>query len=99
MTAFTHADKIDAALAPIAEDLVTFRRDVHQNPELGFETSRTIGLIREKLEAAGLTVDTETVKGGLLCVIEGNRPGKTVALRADVDCLPMTDCSTNAWKS
>ena len=99
MTTFTHADKLDAALAPIAEVLVAFRRDIHQHPELGFETARTIGLVRAKLEAAGLAPDTEIVKGGLVCLIEGNRPGKTVALRADVDCLPMTDCSTTDWKS
>lgn len=99
MTTFTHADKLDAALAPIAEELVAFRRDIHQHPELGFETARTIGLVRAKLEAAGLAPDTEIVKGGLVCLIEGNRPGKTVALRADVDCLPMTDCSTTDWKS
>ena len=51
MTTFTHADKLDAALAPIAEELVAFRRDIHQHPELGFETARTIGLVRAKLEA------------------------------------------------
>ena len=82
------------------EELAGFRRDIHAHPELGFETARTCAKIVEALKRWGIeSVDAETVKGGVLVVIEGSRPGKTVALRGDIDALPMNDASENAWKS
>lgn len=82
--------------------LETIRRDLHAHPELGFETTRTIGRIVEALTSFGLpreAIDTETVKGAAFVVIEGRRPGATVALRADCDALPMTDEGDKPWKS
>lgn len=99
MTTFTHEAHAAPVVLAVADELVELRRDIHRHPERGFDTPRTIGIIAERLRAAGLEPDVDTVKGGLLCLIKGSRPGKTVALRADVDCLPMTDCSTNAWVS
>ena len=82
------------------EELAGFRRDIHAHPELGFETARTCAKIVEALKRWGIeSVDAETVKGGVLVVIEGSRPGKTVALRGDIDALPMNDASENTWKS
>lgn len=78
------------------------RRDIHAHPELGFETAGTIERIVKELTGFGIpreNIDTETVKGAAFVLIEGNRPGATVALRADCDALPMSDGSANPWKS
>lgn len=81
-------------------ELEAFRRDIHAHPELGFETERTCKKIAETLRGWGLEqVDESAVKGGVIVVVEGNRPGRTVGLRADCDALPMSDCATNPWKS
>ncbi len=82
------------------EELTQIRRDIHACPELGFETGRTVERIVGRLKAWGVeTVDAETVRGGVIAVINGSRPGKTIALRADIDALPMDDCSGNPWAS
>lgn len=84
----------------VFDELVEFRHDLHQHPELAFETPRTCEKIAEKLRAWGADeVDTTTVPGAVIAVVKGNRPGKTVALRGDIDALPMPDNSDNPWKS
>lgn len=84
----------------VFDELVEFRHDLHQHPELAFETARTCEKIAEKLRAWGADeVDTTTVPGAVIAVVKGNRPGKTVALRGDIDALPMPDNSDNPWKS
>lgn len=84
----------------VFDELVEFRHDLHQHPELAFETTRTCGKIVEKLRAWGVDeIDTTTVPGAVIAVVKGNRPGKTVALRGDIDALPMPDNSDNPWKS
>lgn len=84
----------------IFDELVAFRHDLHQHPELGFDTHRTCGKIVEKLTAWGVdTIDSTTVPGAVIAVVNGNRPGKTVALRGDIDALAMNDLSDNPWKS
>ena len=89
-----HADKVFPEIAAWAEELAAIRHEVHMHPELGFETHETAARIAGLLTKWGVpTVDTDTVKGGVIAVIEGNRPGAAVALRADIDALPMTDCS------
>ena len=95
-----HADKVFPEIAAWADELAAIRHDVHMHPELGFETAQTAARIAGLLMKWGVpVVDTETVKGGVIAVIGGSAPGATVALRADIDALPMTDCSTNPWKS
>lgn len=84
----------------VFDELVEFRHDLHQHPELAFETARTCEKIVEKLRAWGVDeIDTTTVPGAVIAVVKGNRPGKTVALRGDIDALPMPDNSENPWKS
>lgn len=83
-----------------ADELVALRREAHQNPELGFETPKTVERISSHLRAWGLdTVDTELVKGGVIAVVNGSTPGKTIALRADIDALPIDDLSGRPWAS
>ena len=76
----------------VFDELVEFRHDLHQHPELAFETARTCEKIAEKLRAWGVDeIDTTTVPGAVIAVVKGNRPGKTVALRGDIDAPPMPD--------
>ncbi len=81
-------------------ELVAIRRDIHRAPELGFETQNTCSRIVWLLRDWGIKdIDTESVSGAVIAVIKGNRPGHTIALRADIDALPMQDCSQTDWSS
>ncbi len=95
-----HADKAFPELVEWFDDFVAIRHEIHQNPELGFDTKYTTGSIVRPLNQWGSTdIDTQIVPGGVIAVVEGNRPGATIAIRADIDALPMDDCSSNPWKS
>lgn len=72
--------------------LVALRREIHRHPELGFEEWRTAELIERELSAIGLT-SRRVVGTGIVAVIEGAHPGYTVALRADMDALPLAERS------
>ena len=72
-------------------DLVTLRREFHRHPELSFEESRTAEIVAERLQKAGLEVRTGIAKTGVIGVLRGDRPGRTIAWRADIDALPLTE--------
>ena len=81
-------------------ELAAIRRDIHRSPEIGFETQNTCSRIAWLLRDWGIPhIDTETVHGGVIAVIKGKRPGATIALRADIDALPMKDGSGSDWAS
>ena len=67
------------------------RRDFHRHPELSFEEKRTAEIIAERLTKAGLEVRTGIAKTGVVGVLRGDKPGKTIAWRADIDALPLTE--------
>jgi amidohydrolase len=73
------------------ESLVALRRDFHRHPELSFEERRTAEIIAERLNAAGIEVRTGIGRTGVVGVLYGDRPGRTVAWRADIDALPLTE--------
>ena len=74
----------------IREDLILWRRTFHQNPELGFEEIKTSEFVQEKLTEMG--VSYEVIAGtGVAALIEGESPGPTIALRGDMDALPIQD--------
>ena len=77
--------------AEIQDQTVRWRRDIHQHPELGEQETRTAALVAEHLEALGLQVRREVGKTGVVGVLEGGRPGRVVALRADMDALPVKE--------
>ena len=83
-------DEIKNKVIEITEELVSWRRDFHRYPELAFEEKRTSAVIREFLESLGLQVET-LAKTGLRAVLEGKPGGRTVALRADMDALPLEE--------
>jgi amidohydrolase len=74
------------------ESLVALRRDFHRHPELSFQEHRTAEIIAERLHAAGLEVHTG-VGGttGVVGILHGDKPGRIIAWRADIDALPLTE--------
>ncbi len=73
------------------ERLVALRRDFHRHPELSWEERRTAEVIAERLSRAGLDVRTDIAKTGVVGILHGDRPGRTIAWRADIDALPLTE--------
>ncbi|WJH35108.1 M20 family metallopeptidase [Paenibacillus sp. CC-CFT747] len=91
----TVEDKLRAELLEEAEalsgELTAFRRELHENPELSLEESETAEKVAERLRALGLTVRTGVGGHGMIADLEGSLPGPTVALRADMDALPIQE--------
>jgi amidohydrolase len=73
------------------EGLVALRRDFHRHPELSFEERRTAEIVAERLQAAKLQVRTGLGRTGVVGVLRGDRPGRTIAWRADIDALPLSE--------
>jgi amidohydrolase len=71
--------------------LIAWRRDIHQHPELGDQETRTSRLVAEHLRGLGLEVRTGAARTGVIGILKGARPGRTVALRADMDALPIKE--------
>ena len=81
-------------------ELVHIRRDIHANPELGFEETRTSQLVADKLAEYGIEVHRGLAKTGVVGVIKGKKDsGRAIGLRADMDCLPMHETSQVPHKS
>ena len=78
---------------------VAIRRDLHMHPEKGFDLPRTSALVKRELESYGLEVQTGFVQSAVLGILRTGRPGKTVALRADMDALGMQDLKDVPYKS
>ena len=86
-------DRIEAAVTSGTPRVVAWRRDLHANPELGFAETRTAAMVADHLRALGMEVRTEVGKTGVVGVLRGGRPGGTVALRADMDALPVLEAT------
>ena len=84
-------DALTERLHELYPEMVEFRRDLHMYPELSFEEERTPAKIAEYLQALGLQVRTGVGGRGVVATIEGAKPGRTVALRADFDALPIQE--------
>jgi amidohydrolase len=92
-------EKIDKKAESIIPKVVEWRRDIHQHPELGNREVRTSALITEHLKALGLEVKTGVAKTGVIGILKGSKPGPVVALRADIDALPVTEETDIPFKS
>jgi amidohydrolase len=73
----------------MAGELVQLRRAIHQHPELAFEERETAELVASTLRRLGISVEQGVGQTGVVALIEGGRPGKTIAVRTDMDCLPI----------
>jgi len=82
---------LDRYAAEGREQVVSWRRDIHQHPELSGEEVRTAALVAEALVQMGIEVRTGVAGHGVVGVLRGARPGPTVALRADMDGLPVAE--------
>ncbi len=85
--------RVEAAVAAETPKVVAWRRDLHAHPELGFSETRTAAVVAEHLRALGLEVRTGVGRTGVVGILRGGRPGRTVALRADMDALPVLEAT------
>ena len=96
-TAAAHAQNtaLDARIAQLAAQeeskVIAWRRDIHEHPELGNQETRTAGIIAAHLKKLGLEVQTGVARTGVVGILRGGKPGPVVALRADMDGLPLTE--------
>jgi amidohydrolase len=90
---------IAAAVARVAPAITEVRHQIHQNPELGNREFETARLVATRLRRLGLQVDTGIAHTGVVAVLRGGRPGPVVAVRADMDALPVTEDTPFPWKS
>lgn len=86
-------EAVAAAVEAVTPRVVEWRRDLHANPELGFAETRTAAVVADHLRALGLEVRTGIGRTGVVGVLRGARPGRTVALRADMDALPVLEAT------
>lgn len=85
--------RVEAAVEQVNPRVVEWRRDLHANPELGFAETRTAGVVADHLRALGLEVRTGVGRTGVVGILRGGKPGRTVALRADMDALPVLEAT------
>lgn len=83
--------RIDALASEVNERVVAMRRDFHQHPELGNREVRTSKVVADHLRRLGLEVRVGIARTGVVAVLKGGKPGGVVALRADMDALPVTE--------
>jgi hippurate hydrolase len=87
-------------IADFADEIAGWRRDFHAHPELQYDVHRTAARVAELLNSFGVDdVVTGIGRTGVVAVIRGNGPGKTIGLRADMDALPITERSGKTWQS
>lgn len=82
----------------LKDEFIAYRRDFHQHPELGFEEVRTSGIVAKYLEGLGIEV-TRMVDTAVVGLLRGGKPGRTVALRADMDALSIPQQNDVPYKS
>lgn len=86
------ADQVEAKV-------IQWRRTFHQHPELGNREFKTASIIAEHLKSLGLEVQTNVAHTGVVALLKGGKPGPVVALRADMDALPVTERGDLPFKS
>jgi amidohydrolase len=85
------SEAIDREARALEARMIAWRRDIHQNPELGNREVRTAGLVAEHLKKLGYEVREKVAHTGVVAVLKGGKPGPVIALRADMDALPVTE--------
>ncbi|MDZ4318400.1 MAG: amidohydrolase, partial [Phenylobacterium sp.] len=86
-----HKASVFAAAEALQPKVVAWRRDIHQHPELGNREFRTAALVADHLRALGYEVKTGVAHTGVVATLKGGKPGGVVALRADMDALPVEE--------
>src|SRR5689334_18851346 len=83
--------KIATAIDKVEPKCIAWRKDFHQNPELGNREFRTSRIVAEHLKKLGLEVKENVAKTGVVGILRGGKPGPCIALRADMDALPIVE--------
>ena len=83
--------RVDQRASTLEEKVIDWRHDIHQHPELSNREFKTAGKVAQHLQALGLEVQTEVAHTGVVGLLKGGLPGPVVALRADMDALPVTE--------
>ncbi|HEV2741967.1 MAG TPA: M20/M25/M40 family metallo-hydrolase, partial [Rubrobacter sp.] len=73
------------------EKISSLRRDIHREPEIGFDTEKTARKVLDALKGLPLEIETDVAQNGLVATLAGEAEGPTVGLRADMDALPITE--------
>ncbi|WP_409932571.1 amidohydrolase [Xanthocytophaga flavus] len=87
----TYKGHVESMSDQIEQKVVSYRRHFHQNPELSNREFKTSEFVAEKLKSLGLEVKTGVAKTGVVAILKGGKPGPVVALRADMDGLPVPE--------
>lgn len=85
------SNNLENQLKEVEQKVIDWRRDIHQNPELGNREFRTAALVAKHLQSLGIEVQTKVGVTGVVGVLKGGQPGPVVALRADMDALPVLE--------
>jgi amidohydrolase len=93
------AASLAAEIEAVDPKVLAWRRDFHQNPELSNRELRTARVVAEHLRKLGLTVETGIAKTGVVALLRTGKPGPTIALRADMDALPVTERTDVPFRS
>ncbi len=87
------------SIAVAQEEMTRWRRDIHAHPELGFEESRTAGIVAQKLREFGCEVHTGIGRTGVVGVLRAGQGSRSIGLRADMDALPILEANAFAHRS
>lgn len=95
----TDLSRIRLEIRSLQPQLVTWRRQLHQQPELGFKEQLTSQFICQKLAQWGIEHQSEVAKTGVVAIIHGHTPGPVLAIRADMDALPIQELNDVSYRS
>ena len=95
----TLSARVDQRADSLEEQVIAWRHDIHQHPELSNRETKTAQKVAQHLRDLGLEVQTEVAHTGVVGVLKGGQPGPVVALRADMDALPVTERVDIPWAS
>ena len=97
--AIAQGPNLEKDYSSIESKVIEWRRDIHQNPELGNREFKTAEKIANHLKSLGIEVQTGVAHTGVVGLLKGNKPGKVVAIRADIDALPVIERNDLPYKS
>src|SRR6187431_2892136 len=86
-----HKELIAQNADKIEQKVIAWRHDFHQHPELGNQETRTAAIVAKHLQSLGLEVKTGVAVTGVVGILKGDKPGPVIALRADMDALPVLE--------
>lgn len=96
----SNSDRLASDIQELVPELVALRRDFHEHPELAYEEVRTSGIVAQRLRHLGLEVETGVGKTGVIGLLHGaGQAGKTLAIRADMDALPIHEMNQVEYRS